>query len=343
MSTSRSTPAWIRLTMALAALAASIIVATRLIAPAPYEAGAAAAAAQRSAEGAANRQTTATARREADSAALHSHDAAAPSFPQSLPPRGARLPDIYAALQARADAGDPAAASQLYQDVHRCSTVRRYRQLLDRIERDKSPDATGDVGVVEFGADPHARVRFKTELQTFVDASAARCEGVTQEQLDSLFPASLRAAQLGDLNATDCFLGMGFEQMPGLLDHPEWLTEIRDNTPALFDYAIQRGDWVAVELMIHTYAGLFVDTPGAQVFAPDPAMHYRYARLERLGASGDFAKKLDADLRVLESDLTASQIAAGDAWAKDAFQRYFHGSPSNEVSNGANICRIDDD
>lgn len=254
----------------------------------------------------------------------------------------ATLAQEFDALEARAEAGDPAAASQLYRDVHRCVTAGRYRQYIDRIERER-PRGSGDVGIFEFTSSEQQRIRMQSEMRSFVAASAVRCEGISADRLDALVPAALRAAQLGDLKATDCFLGMGFEQMPGLLDHPEWLTAVRDNTAALFDSAISRGDWVAVELISHAYAGIFADTPGAQVYRPDVAMNYRYKRLERLGATGDFATRLDEQLRDLASGLTAMQIAEGDAWAAAAFDRDFHGTSSDEVSNGANICQIDDD
>jgi hypothetical protein len=177
----------------------------------------------------------------------------------------------------------------------------------------------------------------------FARASADRCAGATAAQLNSIIPEALRAAQLGDLKAADCYVGSMYQMMPGLLVHPEWLTEFKQNAPQLFEQGVRNGDWVAVELLHHAYAGVFPDTPAGQTIAPDIAMDYRYLRLERLGAHGEFADKVDRELAEAKEMLTPAQIGAGDAWAQDALARFFHNGSSDEVSNGANICQQTDD
>jgi hypothetical protein len=186
-------------------------------------------------------------------------------------------------------------------------------------------------------------VRNLDELRAFVARHGAHCAGATKAQLESLVPVMFRAAQLGDVRAISCYGASGFDSMPGLLDHPEWLADMRDYVPSMYDHALRHGDWVAVELLRQAYDGVFVETPAAQSIHADPAMAYRYLRLELLGASGTFVQKLNTMLAVATNSLTPQQIADGDAWASDAYARYFAASSSNEVSNGANICSDPED
>jgi hypothetical protein len=257
-----------------------------------------------------------------------------------LPPRDAPLVDIFDDLKARADAGDAAAAARLYRDVQRCSATRQLQRVIAFISN-QHPDTTGEVGFVKWGAQG-GEVQWRSEALAFVAASATRCAGATSGQLDSLVPVMYRAAQLGDVGAIDCYAGSGFAQMPGLLDHPEWLADMLD-VPRMTDYAVRQGDWNAVELMHHSYAGIFRDRPAGQAIQPDPVMDYRYLRLERLGATGAFMHKLDRLLADAANVLTPQQVADGDAWAGDTYTRYFGGSTSNEVANGANICANPED
>ena len=255
---------------------------------------------------------------------------------RSLPPSGAPLAQTYAELEARANAGDAAAASRLYRDVQRCRAARDYQRTIAQMQ---SPQ--GEAAVFTFTSALETREHMLSEMREFVDRSAQRCAGATRAQLDALVPAMFRAAQLGDTRATNCYAGGGLEMMPGLLDHPEWVADMRA-VPQLLDHAVRQGDWVAVELLHHAYAGVFGGTPAAQAIRPEPAMDYRYLRLERLGATGAFVQKVDRMLADAAGALTAQQIADGDAWANDTYAHYFSGSSSNEVSNGANICGAED-
>jgi hypothetical protein len=260
---------------------------------------------------------------------------------QPLPPEGAPLVGIYATLKAHADAGDATAASRLYRDVQRCWAAQQAERVVTRVSN-LLANPSGEAGVTHMQG-REWRVEMLSDLRAFAQRSAGRCAGATRAQLDSLVPVMYRAAQLGDVHAIDCYAGAGFDQMPGLVNHPEWLADMRDNVPRMFDYAVRQGDWIAVEQMHHAYAGLFRDTPAGQTIQPDPAMDYRFLRLERLGATGAFVQKLDRMLADTGSGLTPQQIADSDAWAQDEYSSYFAGSSSNEVSNGANICGNMDD
>lgn len=261
----------------------------------------------------------------------------------ALPPRGTPVAETYEQLKIRSDSGDPAAASRLYHDLDRCRMARAFQQMIDeRLDRELPNEAdTASLSAQEIKRRQAALESMQEQLD-FVRDNAALCNGLGDERINSVVPALLRAAQLGDLKALDCYVGSDMA-LPGLLDHPEWLTQFKENLPNLMAAAIKRGDWVVVELAHHAYAGAFPDTPRGQLLGADPAMDYRYLRLERLGASGTFITKLDRMLNEATRQLTPQQVADGDRWAQDQYARYFDGSSSNDVSNGANICQMADD
>jgi len=261
----------------------------------------------------------------------------------SLPPPGTRLSETYDQLKNRSDAGDAEAASRLYHDLHRCRLARAYQQIIDeRLDREFPNESDSARLSAQEIKRREAALGSMQEQLDFVRDNEALCAGLGDERINSIVPASLRAAQLGDLKALDCYVGADLS-MPGLLDHPEWLTQYKENLPGLMDAAMTHGDWVVVELKHHAYAGAFPGTPRGQLLGADPAMDYRYLRLERLGASGTFITKLDRMLNEASRQLTPRQVADGDSWAQEQYARYFAGSSSNEVSNGANTCQLADD
>jgi hypothetical protein len=169
----------------------------------------------------------------------------------------------------------------------------------------------------------------------------ALCAGLDQKKFETLTPNLLRAAQLGDPWATDCYLSSEMTGVQGLLDHPEWLAEFKQNAMPLAKTAIENGDWVTVGIMEHAYGGFFNDFI-SQITGTDLAQRYRYLKLQRLGASGDFIAKLDKQISGIAPSLTVDQIADGDTWAQDTYARYFNGTSSNGLSNGTNVCQISD-
>jgi len=261
-----------------------------------------------------------------------------------LPPPETPLAQSYSALKTRADGGDAAAASRLYHDVARCSGARGAALTTAQMTAWELARDTSAMSAVEL--DRHERsLQFLYRMVDRDQATAAMCDGASDEQIGSTMPVMLRAAQLGDLNALDCYIGSGLTA-PGMLDHPEWLTLYKQNAPALIDTALQRGDWVAVELMRHAHAGAglahFAESLRRLLVDADPVMNYRYLRLEQFGAQGDLATSLKVSANLIARDLTPQQIAESDSWAQDIYHRYFTGSPTNDVFNGTDICEIDD-
>jgi hypothetical protein len=168
-------------------------------------------------------------------------------------------------------------------------------------------------------------------------AKSAECEGLTEAQLQ-LAPLALQAAKLGDAEATRCYVSGLFMYTGGLLDHPEWLTEYRSNALPLAQAAIERGDWVMVGELGDSVSGWLPISPLGQLLGTEPAQHYRYLKLQRLGAPESTAARFDDELAAATRELSAGQIAEGDSWAQDAYLRYFGGQPSNSNSTGMDVC-----
>jgi hypothetical protein len=259
-----------------------------------------------------------------------------------LPPPGMPLAQIYDVLKHRAEAGDEAAATRLFHEVHRCNVVEQdWRVLAEAMPLAATNEnrSNSSIGIVRGS---QVDVKLVRAVSAFVQANSARCEGVTVEQLESITPLTLRVAQLGDLKALDCYVGSEFDRMEGILDHPEWIEQYRTQVPALVESALRRGDWFGVELLRQAYSGASESSPLSQLLGSDPAMAYRLLRLERLGATGNFADELERRLVAAARELTPGQVANADAWAGDFHSRYFT-TASNDAFDGSDICEISDD
>lgn len=264
----------------------------------------------------------------------------ASSSPAPLPPPGTPLKAAMAELSARADAGDSEAASRLARDLNKCTYVARMKQLLPQIVPFALDEDDKKLTAKELSQREKSLGLYQRELDRIHD-NEALCAGLDRADFDALTPALLRAAQLGDARATDCYLSSGLTGMQGLLDHPEWLADFKRNAMPLAHTAIERGDWVAVGILEHAYGGFFSDFM-SQITGPDLAQRYRYLSLQRLGARGDFIAKLDRQIAAIVPSLTPAQVSDGDSWAQDTYTRYFNGSSSNELSNGTNVCWSDE-
>lgn len=288
--------------------------------------------------------TAATSVREADAANSITHEqlmhhANASAAP--LPPPGTPLKGIYDELKARADAGDAAAASRLFHDVRTCFAV-------NRIETRIVPLVPRILGTVPAGASVPDLKNQDSMLESFqqlIDFAASNqslCAGLDKEQRAGIAPLALRAARLGDMQAADCYIAMDISLMPDLLDHPEWLTQYKQNALDLANAAIQRGDWAIVELLEQAYTGaLLPDELIVQLVNVNPTQRYRYLKLEQLGSRGDVAARVNEKLAFVSKQLTPNQIANADGWAQDVYARYYNGRDYSGSSNTTNICGIE--
>jgi hypothetical protein len=260
------------------------------------------------------------------------------STPAPLPPQDAPLAQVYADLKARADAGDAAAASRLYRDVGRCLHTRDVLNNQSRAAGWMLEDDTS-----RFNADQLARR--ERRLGTIEDeltqarANSSLCDHVAPAQLQ-LAPVALRAAQLGDAQAADCYVGSGLMASGGLLDHPEWLQDYKDNALSLANAAVQQGDWAMVNQLQRAYAQSNGAGLLSQVTGADPSQAYAYLKLRSLGAVTPQGNSfLSRQLADAAQNLPADAVSQGDTWAQGTYQQYFGANPQINTPRGFNPCQ----
>ena len=229
-------------------------------------------------------------------------------------------------LKARADAGDALAASRLFRDVKTCFRVWNTNQkAIDSMLADM------ESGKVQGSERALNDVRERVEL---VQTSASLCAGLDIEQISELVPATLRAAQLGDTEATDCYVAIGvfgMEAMPGLIDHPEWISDYKRSVLPIAEAAISKENWNVVTMLHGAYGreqrnNLLL----SQVTGTDSVQAYRYLRLMDLAVPGG-NPHWKPSLEELENEIGPSKRSEADAWAQKTYQDYFASSPLGKV------------
>lgn len=253
-----------------------------------------------------------------------------------LPPLGTPLKDSFADLQARANAGDAAAAARLLRDVNRCNRLRgaewRNASASDELTSTKTDGMTPEqLRTYQYLLDA-------MELrQQSVRKTQELCDGASAEMLDSLVPNIAQAARLGDEDARACYLGRGpLYDSRSLIDHPDSLQTYRSDAKSMIDAGLAAGDWRVVDLLQQAYE------PGAQgllagVVGADPVQHYRYLKLYRLGAEQHRLAQLDRQLAAAAANLTPAQVAEADEWAQSNLQN-FRGPSTAGTPQGWEAC-----
>jgi hypothetical protein len=254
-----------------------------------------------------------------------------------LPTPTTPLGTSFADLQARANAGDVDAARRLVHDLDRCSRLRATewnnagttRTLLDHKTEGMSA----------------AQLRTYQVLLDAMDVreqSAGRnrelCAGVDDKMLDTLVANIAQAARLGDADARACYLGQGpLYNVRSLLEHPGVLQSYRRDATAMIESGVASGDWRVVDLLQRAYE------PGAEgllagLLGPDPAQHYRYLKLYRLGAEPHRASQLDRQIAAVAANLPPEQIYDADRWAQTTFKENFSGPSTTTTPPGWDAC-----
>ena len=174
-----------------------------------------------------------------------------------LPPPGTPLKDIRAELEARAQAGDTEAASRLFRDTQRCADVRRINTTVSRMAQRMLDQKTDGISPEAARGREKMFAEYDKQLN-FARDNAAVCEGLSNDDVNQVVPAAMQAALLGDTMAADCYVGSGMYGTPqGLLDHPEWLSNYKQNAVTIANAAIDRGDWSMVSMLANAYGANF--------------------------------------------------------------------------------------
>lgn len=254
-----------------------------------------------------------------------------------LPPPTTPLGTTFADLQARANAGDADAARRLVHDLDRCN-----RQRAAEWNNAGTTNA-----LLERKTEGMNAAQLRT-YQALLDAMDVRqqtagrnrelCTGVDDKMLDTLVANIAQAARLGDADARACYLGQGpLYNVRSLLEHPGVLQSYRRDASAMIESGLAAGDWRVVDLLQRAYE------PGAQgllagMLGPDPAQHYRYLKLYRLGAEPHRASQLDRQIAAVTANLSPEQIYEADRWAQTAFKDDFSGASTTATPQGWEAC-----
>lgn len=265
-----------------------------------------------------------------------------PKVSTPLPPPGTPLKQMRVELQARAEAGDAEAASRLYRDTQRCADVRRInatapvmgRNMLAEKMEGLPPENLRDLSTV---------LAYVEKQLNFAHDNAALCADLSNDEINQVIPSALQAARLGDMTAADCYVGEMFYASQGLLDHPEWLADYKHNAMAIAQSAIEHGDWRMVNNLLRAYNPINMGIPLlSQLTGHDSAQAYRYLRLRSLGAvNGNLPDYLSKMLAQAAGEISAETKDDADAWAQDAYQRYFSSNPQDKTGSQPENCHSD--
>jgi len=260
-----------------------------------------------------------------------------PSARMPLPPTGTQLKAILAELKARADAGDAGAATRLFQDMQTCAQVQRLNQTMPSLAN----RALNDTSAGNAQRNAHFLDVVQHNLD-FVNGNAALCAGLGAADMAMLVPATLQAAQLGNAQAANCYVGANLNNWPGLVNNPQWIQDYQTNALNLANGALQQGDWSMASLMAQAYGGSSRNMLN-QLTGTSAAQAYTYAKLMSLGQPTDSqpSKRSTNALSNFSSQLTPEQIQTADAQAQQMFQQYFNNTPrqTGQVNNAMQACQ----
>jgi hypothetical protein len=269
-------------------------------------------------------------------AARHRMLDSAVSNVSGLPPKGTQLKSILAELKARAADGDADAAARLFSDLSTCAQVQRLSQMMPGM-------ANNVLNNNAMNAQRQNRMLDMVQRDLdFTQDNAAMCAGLNSDDMASLVPATLQAAQTGDAQAANCYVGANLNNWPGLLDNPQWIQDYQSNALGLATSALQQGDWAMAQLMAQAYNGNSRNMLN-QVTGTNATQAYTYAMLMSLGqpSGAQTSQRTTNNLNNLSSQLTPDQIQAANAQAQQMYQQYFNSTPrqTGEVSNEMQACQ----
>ncbi len=261
---------------------------------------------------------------------------------EALPPPRTALVDTFDKLKSRADAGDALAAPRLYNDLLRCRVSASINS--DVAQATKSALLDRNINLTPQELD--AREKKLAHMQELADSARANeslCVGISAAYLQEFAPATLRAAELGDDDAASCYVDGEFLSMQGAADHPEWLAQYKRHALDIADQSVGRGDWTMVRQFYDALGDVHGSTAFGRLTGRDVAQQYRYAKLMQLGADAASSGAIDAQVSALLPSLSENDIAVGDIWARNAYQRTFASRPQQHAVLSASVCQMRND
>jgi hypothetical protein len=255
----------------------------------------------------------------------------------ALPPDGIPLARTFDTLKSHADAGDADSALRLFHELQRC----RYTAWANQQVASNAKNAlTQNVSGLS-GTELDNREKQLGAMQTLLDQARKNqplCEGTSARQLKQIVPVTQRAAQLGDDRAAECYVNGLYLMQDGGVEHPDWMTDYKQNAISVSDQAIARGNWTMVAAVADAYGAQTASRAFSRVTGQSPAMAYRYLKLETLGALPQDAEYFQHALDEASRGLDSEVIAVENAWAQDTYRRYFVGQADSHPVRNLALC-----
>ena len=187
--------------------------------------------------------------------------AGAPGVP--LPPRDTPLGQLWAELQAPAQAGDSGAACRLALETVRCVSAVRIAEMMAPVQADEPSElqtlrdfeaAPGSFGRPAEAQDPQTRAALDDTARR-ASAAARRCEGLTQDRAETALALLRAAAWAGQPDAQAVYAaGEGwFLSLPGAMGRPEF-EQWRREAPLVVARMLDEGHPEAPGLLAGAYS-----------------------------------------------------------------------------------------
>ena len=128
--------------------------------------------------------------------------------------------------------------------------------------------------------------------------------------------------------------------MPGMAEHPEWITQYKQHALDIADQSVGRGNWMMVRQFYDALGDVKGATPFGRLTGRDVAQQYRYARLMQFGADGRDNGAINVEIDALLPSLSENDITVGDIWARNTYQRSFTSHPERHAVLSANVCQM---
>ncbi len=257
--------------------------------------------------------------------------------PRATPPSAPTQPPEHAPVAAAP--GEPSDGS--FRNLRQC--VYASREL---ITAKQIADCSGYEGKPQFSEALAECLNGRMNARNRIEAAEAVLSHCDQTDLGRrYFEATKQAAKRGNADAQLCYLEGDFFSPEGtLIFTDEEIEQYKKDALAYVDAALKRGDWRIVHLLntrqFHPGSGPLrvLENIG------QPQTRYKMTKLLRLGASGEYAKALDSDLRgMTHPDLNPAAalppeiVRAGDAWAEETYTKHFAGVPG--LTEASVVCR----
>jgi hypothetical protein len=176
-------------------------------------------------------------------------------------------------------------------------------------------------------------------------SSGGACVGLDESKVrDQEYSALKDAAIAGDWDAASCYVMAPFAATDEQLTDAN-IDSYRELARNFIVAGMRRGDWRFV-----TIAQLSVGDGGMRhprqfqrnlfyrLRTPDKKMYYGYTRLQRLGATGDYANQLDTQLDAIAVELSENDLQEMNRWAEEEYRINFSGQQKNQES--PDLCNL---